>query len=523
MNVASILRDHADCYPSDVAMIDEAAGKSRRMTFFELEQAAGRTAALLSESGLRAGDTVLVFYPMSCELYIALAALFRLGAVAMFVDPSAGRRYIDRCCALRPPSAMIAGSKAHLLRLISPALRRIQLKFGLGVRGPHAIPLESAQQATYTRDICSCEPAHPALVSFTSGSTGEPKATLRSHAFLLAQHQAIQHNLELVPGEVELVALPVFVLANLASRVTSIIPNVDLRRPDAVNPAPLAAQIRRYAATRSAAAPAFYERLVEYCQRHQQSFPRLTKVFTGGGPVSPRLLDGIQAIAPHASVNVVYGSTEAEPISRISREEMRAADLRAMLGGRGLLAGHPVPGIQLRILQDRGPRRMGPFSADQFAKLCRPTGASGEIIVSGDHVLAGYLDVSGNDEHKIRVGSVCWHRTGDAGFVDPQGRLWLLGRCAARVDDRRGALYPLGVEHAALRFDFVRRAAFISHQGQRVLAVELRRQADKPDSRVLLKSLMFAGIDCVRIVKRIPVDKRHNTKVDYAALREVLS
>jgi acyl-CoA synthetase (AMP-forming)/AMP-acid ligase II len=522
MNVAEILRSHAQQYPHELAMIDIHRGRPRQMTFRELEEAAGRTAALLGDWGLRAGDTVLVFHPMSSELYIALAALFRLGLVAMFVDPSAGRSYIDRCCQMHPPRAMIAGSKVHLLRLLSPALRRIPLKFSIGPRNPWAIPLEAGRRTTGECGICRCEADSPALISFTSGSTGQPKAALRTHGFLLAQHRAIERNLGLVPREIELVALPVFVLANLASRVTSLIPAVDLRRPDAVRPAALVRQIQEFGATRTAAPPALYERVVEYCEHHQLTLPHLTKVFTGGGPVSPRLLHQLQRVAPGATVTVVYGSTEAEPISKVSLSEMQPADLSAMLQGRGLLTGQPVPSIRMRIIQDHWGRRMGPFSEREFEQLIQPQGTSGEIVVSGEHVLPGYLHGTGDEETKFQVGSVGWHRTGDAGYVDSSGRLWLLGRCAARVDDRRGAVYPLGVESAALRYDYVRRAAFASHQGQRVLVIELSRQAVKPDFASLLKSLAFAGVDSIRIVKRLPMDKRHNAKVDYAALQELL-
>ena len=523
MNIAQILQDHAERHPDDVALIDVDRGRTRRMTFGDLDATSGRAASRLCRAGLRAGDTVLVFHPMSSELYVALAALFRLGLVAMFVDPSAGRRYIDRCCQLCRPRAMIASGKAHLLRLWSPALRRIPLKFCLGRRVPGALSLDVVRKGACDCSIHPCGPDAPALVSFTSGSTGDPKAALRTHGFLRAQHRAIEENLQLAPREVELVSLPVFVLANLASRVTSVIPAVDLRRPDAVRAAPLVGQLLRHRVTRTAAAPSFYERLIDYCEQQQVTLPGLTKVLTGGGPVSPRLLHQLQRVAPHASITVVYGSTEAEPISRISLGEMQAEDLSDMQSGRGLLAGRPVPGLQLRIVPDQWGRRMGPFAEREFARLCQPAGCSGEIVVSGRHVLSGYLHGGGEDENKFRVGEDCWHRTGDAGYLDAAGRLWLLGRCAARLDDRRGALYPLGVESAALRYDYIRRAALTAHRGQRVLVIELKRRVVEPDFGSLLKSLAFAGVDSIRIVKRLPVDKRHHAKVDYTALREMLS
>ena len=523
MNVAEIVRGHAERHPADVALIDVHRAHTRRMTFREFEEAAGRAAALLRQTGLRDGDLVLVFQPMSSELYIALAALWRLGLVAMFVDPSAGWRHIDRCCKLHRPRGMIASGKAHWLRLLSREMRRIPWKFSIGARVPGAVPLEAARATSYDPAIHRCQGDKPALVSFTSGSTGVPKTTLRTHGFLLAQHRAIAQNLGLDVGDIELVALPIFVLANLASRVTSVIPNIDLRRPEAINAAPIVAQIQNHGVTRATASPAFYERLAEYCEDEQIVLPRLRKVFTGGGPVSPRLLQRLQRIAPRAVVTAVYGSTEAEPICRLSLAEMQPADLAAMRNGEGLLAGRPVPGIQLRIIQDKSGEKLAPCDEPEFERMRQPTGNSGEIVVSGAHVLHGYLDGASEDENKFSVGAARWHRTGDAGYIDAFGRLWLLGRCAARVADRRGSMYPLGVEHAALRYDFIRRAAFISLHQQRVLAVELRRRAARPDLGPLLESLAFASVDAVRIVNRLPVDRRHNAKVDYAALRELLS
>ena len=107
MNITEILQRHAEHIPHEIAIIDRVGRDDRQTTFGEFDEAIGKMTTLLRSSGLQAGDTVLLFQPMSAELYIALAAILRGGMTAMFVDPSAGRRYIDRCCELLPPKALI--------------------------------------------------------------------------------------------------------------------------------------------------------------------------------------------------------------------------------------------------------------------------------------------------------------------------------------------------------------------------------------------------------------------------------
>ena len=76
----------------------------------------------------------------------------------------------------------------------------------------------------------------PALVTFTSGSTGAPKAAVRTHGFLLEQHRVLAESLRLTPDDLDLTTLPIFVLANLGSGVCSLIPDADLRHPGAIEP-----------------------------------------------------------------------------------------------------------------------------------------------------------------------------------------------------------------------------------------------------------------------------------------------
>ncbi|KAB2845862.1 MAG: AMP-binding protein, partial [Hyphomicrobiaceae bacterium] len=217
--------------------------------------------------------------------------------------------------------------------------------------------------------------------------------------------------------------------------------------------------------------------------------PPLEAVFTGGGPVFPHLLKALTRWAARAQVHAVYGSTEAEPIAHVAASEISKEDYSSMASGKGLLAGRPVQEVALRFLDD-------------------------EILVAGRHVNEGYLDPSDDSETKIRENGRTWHRTGDLGRLDEHGRLWLLGRRAGRI----GGLNPFAVECAALAWPGVEGAALASVGGEPVLALcgDLSRQEEW---RFLARTL---SIKSVRHLSRIPLDRRHNSKVDYVRLQRQL-
>lgn len=517
MNIAAILRDQALAYGSRTAI----RHGGRTATFEQLDLAASAAAEDLAAAGIQPGSTVLVFVPMSIELYATMIGLFRLRATAAFVDPSAGGARLAECIGRVRPDAFAGVPRAHVLRLTSPAIRAVRLKIAIGGRVPFA-PTVAGRLADTSAAVPPCDPDTPAVITFTSGSTGQPKAAVRTHGFLVAQHRALAESLALQPGEIDLTTLPIFLLANLASGVTSVIPDADLRAPGEIVPGPVLQEIRTAGVTRTVASPAFLLRLAQdtSAAAHLGS---LRRIYTGGAPVFPRTLDTIAAAAPGAQVVAVYGSTEAEPIAHVERSAISADDRTGMQNGAGLLAGTIEPSISLRIINDRWGMPLGPWRGEDLARESLPAGGTGEIVVSGAHVLGGYLEGRGDDETKIRVGGTVWHRTGDAGYLDARGRLWLLGRCSAKMHDVHGTVYPFSVECAASAIAGIRRTAFVQRGGRRVLAVELDAGLRQPDVQPELDGrLGWARIDEVRVVRRIPVDRRHNAKVDYPALEKQL-
>lgn len=517
MNIGKIIKTQATRNPDAIALINTVHGVDQQCSFSELDKKSAKAAALLHQQGFKPGDAILVFLPVSIDLYVTLIAIFRLGLVAMFIDPSAGRVHITHCCNLHAPQGFIGTTKSHLLRLLSPALRRIPHKFFIGVYVPAAINWRSTNTTIANNDIIHRNTNDPALITFTSGSTGSPKGAVRSHGFLIAQHQALQTNLALKAEQIDLSTLPIFVLANLASGVTSLIPDTDLRRPANIDAKKVFQQIKRFNPDRTAASPAFYECLIKYCQQHEYTLSSFKQIYTGGAPVFPKLLAELKRLTPEGEVIAVYGSTEAEPIAHITYSEISTEDIQAMMSGKGLLTGAPVSCISLQIIKMQWGNVLMPYDENDFKNEALPENKVGEIVVSGEHVLQGYLKGIGDEETKFTVGTQRWHRTGDAGYLDSQGRLWLMGRCAALINDEKGYLYPFAVESAALHFPGVYRAALIQHRDTRLLLVQEEHKGDCV-IKSLFDVLAWAELDEIRVIGSIPMDKRHNAKIDYPAL-----
>jgi hypothetical protein len=209
-------------------------------------------------------------------------------------------------------------------------------------------------------------------------------------------------------------------------------------------------------------------------------------------------------------------------MSHLGARDYDASLIARTASGCGLCAGEPVAEVELRIIRDHWGQPLAKLSPEEFAQLISPTAQPGEVVVTGDHVLSGYLGSVGDAETKIHVAGRVWHRTGDAGYLDEAGRLWLLGRCAAKLpatDLKRpdlppGALdYPFAIESALrVRHPGIRTAA-LGWKGKRVLVTTLPGMEEEAAE---------FGIAEVIQVGAIPMDRRHNAKVDYGALAKLL-
>lgn len=466
-DLVSVFEATAARMGDDPALI--APGES--IGFAKLAQRAEAFAATCARRGVGRGDRIIVAMPVGVDLFVALAGAWRLGAVVVFPEPAMGLTGFLHALRTTKPTAFFASGAYCWLKPILPWLWRCTMFTPRATDNGQIAPVALGS-------------ADPALISFTSGSTGVPKAIMRSHGFLMAQYAAVAPLLASDRPETDLVAFPVFTLINLADGRCSVLPNWRISRPDKVKARDLAAWIAGTGVTRALLPPALCEAL------SGANIPdSLHTVFTGGGPVSPRLVTQLHAQKAGLRVVSVYGSTEAEPIADLDWADVDEAAMHAMKTGAGLLAGVPVTAVQVRIVDD-------------------------EIQVAGAHVNDGYLDPAMDAGTKLHEGGVTWHRTGDAGRLDADGRLWLLGRTSAIA--RRGTrrIYPFALEVAAQSLPGIRRAALWHSEDEITLVIE----GTDFDTVEIMRLATENGLDGVRVLDKIPMDRRHGSKVDYTAL-----
>jgi acyl-CoA synthetase (AMP-forming)/AMP-acid ligase II len=517
VNVVAFLRQVAGAHPDRPALV-ASGGAPRSITFAELEALTARLAGGLHARGLRAGDRAIVLAPISLHLYAGLIALFRLGATAVFLDPQSSARQLDRTAALIGARAFIGSPRAMWLRWLSPALRRVPLRFRVSTAGARSLG-GLAHAAEPRSEIEDVAPASPALITLTSGSTRRdgPRGVARSHQVLAAQHAALTRALPTQAGDVDLPAFPVAVLHNLAAGLTSVIPDFPFRRPDAVRPERILAQIAAQQVTTASGSPAYWDAIAEYCLSHSRSLS-LRRIVTGGAPVSARLIQRLAQAAPHTEIMCLYGSTEAEPVAVMPAQEIAAETAALTAAGAGVPLGHPVPDVWVRVLAAGG-------------NECAP-GQPGQIWVAGSHVAVDHLDGQGAlVQRTADADGRCWHPMGDVAYQDSQGRLWLLGRAHTVIVRAGRTLYPVPVEAAAEALAFVRRAALVGKPdrelGERaVLVIEFAaRQRPPTDWQAVLRALCAqqkCPVDEIRALPRLPMDARHNARIDYARLKRGL-
>jgi olefin beta-lactone synthetase len=528
----------------------------RRHTYRELSDRAEALAGGLRELGVTEGTLCSFMVPPGLDAMVLGLALWRIGAVVVGIEPhSHGLRSVARSLALVGPEVFFGTPRAHAARLAFgwgrgtvrtnvmvarvgrpgvPTLRSLEQ------RGRSAGPAGPAEPA---RGAIS--PADPAVIAFTTGSTGRPKPTVLRQRNLAAMMAMVLGHWGYDDGRevVDMITFPMFWIIGLSAGGTVVVPPMDftLKGPGDADPAPLVRTIRECGVRSLFASPALLTNLAAHAQANGITLPTIERIVAGGAEVPGPLFAQVkQVLGSAGEMYSDYGATEALPVSEIAGDEVVAADgtWAATERGEGLCVGRPLPGVEVRIVAiDDGPV---PTWADATEL---PEGEIGEVVVRSPHVSEEYhRQPRADEENKIAdptdppgtAGS--WHRVGDTGYLDGDGRLWVCGRRSHRVVTDEGVAYPLCCEPVYNAHPAVRRSALVgldgpAGQGRRaVMCIELRRGADV-DPAAVTAELDRLGrqteatrlVDRIVLVDHLPVDRRHNAKIDRPRLAASLA
>jgi len=479
-NIISYFLEQARRYPSVIAI---QMGKEK-LTYQELLQRSGVFKSYFDKQNIKEDQRVLILHPLSIDLYAAMLALLAKGCTLVFVEEWAGIKDISTCQQHIKCDVMITNTKIGLVSLLYSSLRKIR-KINLSVSGN-----------TEAVDLLPVTPGkeQAAMISFSSGTSGIPKAVIRTHEILHAQFNALKEHIPLKPGEMMCTNFPVVILLNLglglSTYLSSSIVFSSLEKTDFGR---LYRELMEHSISCLACSPYLVHTLAKTILEKQLAPLALPQIISGGSPFFPVYAEKMYKAFPEAEIRILYGSSEAEPI--------------AFSDGRDVLLNRNKAGLFAGAIDSNTLCKTGSIEAGVFIES--EQGAPGEIIVSGDHVVKNYLSsADGLARNKILIDGRLWHRTGDYGYFNEQRQLFLTGNPAYRqgevslLEIEKQLSEMNGIEHATILYD----TAYVQKEKE-VNEALIRKQIS--DKFPVATSFKFMDL---------PFDKRHHGKIKYRLL-----
>jgi len=488
---------------TSAAFVDGVSG--RTTSFAEFHDRVMGVAGALAARGVKPGDRVAVMVQPGVDLLSTAYGCWRAGAVTVIADRGLGLRGLGAAVRAADVSLVIGAPQAlaaarSMRWAPGAALLSVRALVKLAALGS---PLPPAPKA-----------GDPAAILYTSGATGPAKGVRYRHGQMAAQRDALAALYGITQSDRLVAAFAPFALYGPAFGITSTIPNVDVAAPGTLTADALAAAVTSVEATIVFASPAALLNVNTTANGRHTVFSKLRLVLSAGAPVPIATLRATAALCPNAELHTPYGMTECLPVADIDLNEIDEAG-----AGNGVCVGQPVPGVSVLIAA------LG-LDADRALESL-PVGTTGEVVVRAPWVSDGYNKLW-RTEHEARPrtsdGRV-WHRSGDVGHIDPQGRLWIEGRSVHVIYADGNPITPVPVEVAVEALDGVAKVAAVGVgpvgcQQLVVVVQDAQRPVGLADD-VLVERVRAASphaVAAVITVHTLPVDIRHNTKIDRTAV-----
>lgn len=523
-NLSELLSRTAERFPSKLALQHPV-----KMTYQKLQDEVNRYAFGLESTGITRNTHTILMIPPGPEFIVLTFALLRVGAILVMIDPGMGAKAMANALAGVEADAFIGIPKAHFFKKLYPgAFKSVKIDVTVGRRlfwnGYRLKNLRSDRACPYP--FAQIKAEDMVAIFFTSGSTGPPKGVVFTAAMLNAQIRYLESDFKYSPKEIELCTFPLLGLFSICLGLTLVMADMDTVRPATLNPKKIVANIQQHKCTQMFCSPMVLNRLAGYGEKTKVKLSSMKKVITAGAPASKVLLESFRRLlSEDAEIYTPYGATEALPMTKIIASELLRQNTSNEENKEGICVGRPLKGIDVKIIEITD----DPISTWEDA-LELPANEIGEIVVKGPVVSREYFNLpEANAIAKIenlKNGDI-WHRMGDVGRLDKDGKLWFYGRKSHRVVTLEQTLFTIPCEAVFNQHPCVFRSALVGvpdevkEQQKPVLCVQLKPDDSGHNKKDLIRELLDLGAtsDMTKHIKNFlftkyfPVDARHNAKI----------
>lgn len=537
-NLADIALDVARKDPERIAVIDldgfDSKGKRRykRHTYRELSADAESVAPGLREIGIAERTRVVFMAPPSYETCVIGLALTRVGAATVWIDTAVGYLNITERLGRVGIEAFFGIPIAHLGRLVfgwgPRTLRKLLVTGKPGFPGAHTVA-SLRREAPAVPPPPQIGPEDPAAILYTTGSTGPAKPALylqRNFCRLFRQaHHSWRFHEDQEPP-VDIAVFPAFLFIPISAGGTMVVPPINFvtQGPADVAPNALLEVINDCGVKSMFGSPVLLENMGRCAVEKGIKTPTLKRIVGAGDVIKAPAKELLLRMMDYqGEVFANYGATEAMPTTEMCARETLKETWDQTMQGAGICVGRPLPGVELRIVSIVD----GPVGTiEQTEELSR--GEIGEILVRSKQISPRYYkEEASNLKNKIAdPAGDSWHRYGDTGYLDDEGRLWVCGRVGHRVKSPSGPLFPLVCEAIFETHPQVKRCGLVGIPGSSgelpVVCIELKpgiRSAEREALREELLSLASKfeptrAIQHFLFKRSLPLDPRHNSKIE---------